>query len=120
MVKYEIVSERDVVIVRIYDAPANGWRTLFVEKDGVIVRYRDGEVAISDVRIYDSMDKNCLFEAENEVYLISAETGKPLGNCGLPSLVQFGKRERADLDEQMRKALAPIVDRLKQIGKKGK
>jgi len=32
----------------------------------------------------------------------------------------FDKRERADLDDQMRKALASIVDRLKQIGKKGK
>jgi hypothetical protein len=94
MVKYEIVSERDVVIVRIYDAPANGWRTIFVEKNGVITRYTNGEDAISDVRVYDTSEKNCLFEAELEVYLKSAETGLPLGSCGLPSLVQFGKHDR--------------------------
>jgi len=35
-------------------------------------------------------------------------------------LYLFDKRERADLDDQMRRALASIVDRLKQIGKKGK
>ena len=91
MVKYEIVSDQDIVIVRIYDAPANGWRTLFVEKDGVITRYMNGEDAISDLRIYDNSDKNCLFEAEQEFYLESAETGLPLATCGLPSLVRFGE-----------------------------
>ncbi len=91
MVKHEIISDHDKVIVHIFDAPANGWRTLFVEKDGLITRYMNGEDAISDVRIYDSSDKNCLFEAELEVYLKSAETGLPLGSCGLPSLVRFGE-----------------------------
>ena len=91
MVKYEIVSDQDVVIVRIYDAPANGWRTLFVERDGIITRYTNGADAISDLRIYDNSDKNRLFEVELEVYLKSAETGMPLASCGLPSLVRFGK-----------------------------
>jgi|SRR5215510_10366574 len=91
MVKYEIVSDQDVVIVRIYDTPANSWRTLFVEKDGIIIRYTNGADAISDVRIYENSDKNCLFNAEIEVYLKSAETGLPLTSCGLPSLVLFGE-----------------------------
>jgi hypothetical protein len=46
-----IVSDRDGVIVCIFDAPASGWRTLFVEKDGVITRYTSGEDAMSSVRI---------------------------------------------------------------------
>jgi hypothetical protein len=91
MVKYEIFSDQDVVIVRIYDAPANSWRTLFVERDGIITRYTNGADAISDVRIYDSSNKNSLFEAELEVYLKSAETGSPPTICGLPSLVRFGE-----------------------------
>lgn len=91
MVKYEIVPDRDNVIVRIFDAPANGWRTLFVEKDGVITRYTNGEDAMSGVRIYDGSDKHCLFEAELDVYLKSARTGLPLDSCGLPSLVRFGE-----------------------------
>jgi hypothetical protein len=35
-------------------------------------------------------------------------------------LYLFDKRERADLDNEERRALASIVDRLKQAGKKGK
>lgn len=95
MVKYEIISDREVVIVRIYDAPANGWRTLFVEKDGIISRYTNGKDAISDVRIYDNTDKDCLFEAELEVYLKSADTGMALASCGLPSLVRFGEPDHS-------------------------
>jgi hypothetical protein len=91
MVKYTILPDRDDVIVRIFDAPASGWRTLFVEKDGVIARYTNGEDAMSGVRIYDDSDKNCLFEAELEVYLQSARTGLPLDSCCLPSLVRFGE-----------------------------
>ncbi|MCI0665682.1 MAG: hypothetical protein L0220_31895, partial [Acidobacteria bacterium] len=65
----------------------------FVEKDGIISRYTNGKDAISDVRIYDNTDKDCLFEAELEVYLKSADTGMPLGSCGLPSLVRFGESD---------------------------
>jgi hypothetical protein len=34
MVRYEIVSDCDGVSVRIFDAPAGGWRLLFVERVG--------------------------------------------------------------------------------------
>jgi hypothetical protein len=91
MVRYEIVPDCDGVSVRIFDAPAEGWRTLFVEKDGMIARYEDESGAASGVRIYDSSDKTGVFEAELDVYLEAAATGGSLGACGLPSLVRFGE-----------------------------
>lgn len=91
MVRHEIVPDRNDVIVRIFDAPAGGWRTIFVEKDGLIVRYENRDDALSGVRIYDGADKTMLFGAELEVYLEAATTGRPLGVCGLPSLVRFGE-----------------------------
>jgi hypothetical protein len=91
MVRYEIVPDCDGVSVRIFDAPAEGWRTLFVEKDGMIARYENECEAASGVRIYEGSDKTGVFEAELEVYLESAKTGKTLGDCGLPSLVRFGE-----------------------------
>lgn len=77
--------------VRVFDAPANGWRTLFVEKDGMIARCENECDATSGVRIYEAADKVGVFKAELDVYLESVETGKPLGDCGLPSLVRFGE-----------------------------
>jgi hypothetical protein len=91
MVRYEIVPSHDGISVRILDAPANGWRTLFVEKDGMIARYENEYDAASGVRIYEGSDKTDVFKAELDVYLESAKTGKPLGDCGLPSLVRFGE-----------------------------
>ncbi len=91
MVRHEIVPDCNGVIVRIFDAPAYGWRTIFVEKDGLILRYENGDDALSGVRIYDGADKTALFRAELEVYLEAAATGRPLGVCGLPSLVRFGE-----------------------------
>ncbi len=94
MVRHEIVPDRNDVIVRIFDAPAGGWRTIFVEKDGLIVRYESRDDALSGVRIYDGADKTALFGAEFEVYLEAAATGMPLSVCGLPSLVRFGEPGR--------------------------
>ena len=91
MVRHEIVPNCDGVSVRIFDAPAEGWRALFVEKDGMIARYEDECGAASGVRIYEGSDKTGVFEAELEVYLEAAATGKVLGSCGLPSLVRFGE-----------------------------
>ncbi len=91
MVRHEIVPDRNGVIVRIFDAPANGWRTIFVEKDSVIVRYENCDDALSGVRIYDGADKTAFFRAELEVYLEAAATGRPFGVCGLPSLARFGE-----------------------------
>lgn len=93
MVRYEIVPSHDGISVRIFDAPANGWRTLFMEKDGSIVRYEDDDQATSGLRIYDGADKTALIEAELEVYLEAAATGRALGACGLPSLVRFGEAD---------------------------
>lgn len=93
MVRYETVPDCDGVSVRIFDAPANGWRTLFVEKDGMIARYENECDAASGVRVYESSDKTGVFEAELEVYLEAAATGRPLGACGLPSLVRFGEAD---------------------------
>ncbi|MGH9938177.1 MAG: hypothetical protein ACREAM_18180 [Blastocatellia bacterium] len=91
MFRYEIVPDCDGVSVRIFDAPAEGWRTLFVEKDGMIARCENECDAASGVRIYEGSDKTDVFKAELDVYLESAETGKPLGDCGLPSLIRFGE-----------------------------
>jgi hypothetical protein len=93
MVRYEIVPDCDGVSVCIFDAPANGWRTLFVEKDGMIARYENECDAASGVRIYESSDKTGVFEAELDVYLEAAATGRTLGACGLPSLVRFGEAD---------------------------
>lgn len=91
MVRHEIVPDCDGVSVRIFDAPAEGWRTLFVEKDGMIARYEDESGAASGVRIYEGSDKTGVFKAELEAYLEAAATGRTLGACGLPSLVRFGE-----------------------------
>ncbi len=93
MVRHEILPDCDGVSVRIFDAPAEGWRTLFVEKDGMIARYEDESGAASGVRIYESSDKTGVFEAELDVYLEAAATGRALGACGLPSLVRFGEAD---------------------------
>ncbi|MCG3145097.1 MAG: hypothetical protein HONDAALG_02638 [Gammaproteobacteria bacterium] len=93
MVRYEIVPDCDGVSVRIFDAPAEGWRTLFVEKDGMIARYEDECAAASGVRVYEGSDKSGVFEVELDVYLEAAATGRALGACGLPSLVRFGEAD---------------------------
>lgn len=91
MVEHEITPNRDGYNVRIYDAPAGGWRILFVQKEGAIGAYTAYDDATAGVQIYDRADKTVLFEAELEVYLRSARTGIALDGCGLPSLVRFGE-----------------------------
>src|SRR5262245_9201664 len=91
MVKHEIIPNRDGHSVRIYDAPAGGWRILFGQEEGAIGTYTAYEDAMAGVQIYDCSDKTVLFEAELEVYLRSARTGIALDGCGLPSLVRFGE-----------------------------
>jgi hypothetical protein len=91
MVRHEIVPDREDVIVRIYDAPAKGWRTIFVEKGGFIVRYQKYDEARTGVEIYERANKIAFFEAEVEVYLEAAATGNPLDACGLPALVCLGE-----------------------------
>ncbi len=93
MVQYEIVSNHNGIRIRIFDAPAYGWRTLFTEKGGSIVRYGNDAEATAGLRIYDSADKTALIEAELEVYLKAAATGRTLDDCGLPSLVRFGEAD---------------------------
>lgn len=90
MVEHGIIPDGAELSVRVYDAPARGWRILFVERGGEIGRYLHREHALAGIRIYDLADKAALFEAELGVYLESARTGKTLGGCGLPSLVRFG------------------------------
>jgi hypothetical protein len=77
--------------VRIYDAPAGGWRILFGQTEGAIGTYTTYDDAMEGVRIYDRSDKTVLFEAELDVYLQAARTGIALVGCGLPSLVRFGE-----------------------------
>ncbi len=91
LVKHEIISDGEGLSVRIYDAPASGWRILFVQKDGAIARYTSKDHALAGVGIYDRSDKTALFDAEIEVYLASARTGRALGECGLSSVVRFGE-----------------------------
>jgi len=91
MVNHEIIPDGEELSVRIYDAPAGGWRLLFVQKDGAIARYTRKDQALAGVQIYDRSDKAALFDAEMEVYLASAHTGRPLGECGLSSVVRFGE-----------------------------
>jgi len=90
MVKHEIVPDGEELNVSVYDAPANGWRCLIVQQNAAIARYTDYERALAGVRIYDGSDKATLVEAELKVYLEAAGTGKPLGQCGLASLVRIG------------------------------
>jgi hypothetical protein len=92
VVEHKIVSNRDRYSVRIYDAPAGGWRILFGQKEGVIEMYTTYDDTMEGVRIYDRSDKTVLFEAELEVYLQSARTGIALSGCGLPSLIRFGEQ----------------------------
>ncbi len=92
MGEYEIVPNRDGYSVRIYDAPAGGWRILFGQEEDAIGTYTTYEYAMAGVQIYDRSDKTVLFEAELEVYLRSARTGIALDGCGLPSLVRFGEQ----------------------------
>jgi hypothetical protein len=77
--------------VRIYDAPAGGWRILFGQTEGATGTYTTYDDAMAGVRVYDRSNKAVLFEAELDVYLQSARTGIALGGCGLPSLVRFGE-----------------------------
>jgi len=91
MVKHEIIPDGEELSVRIYDAPASGWRMLFVQKDGAIARYTHKDQALTGMGIYDCSDKTALCDAEIEVYLASARTGRPLGECGLSSVVRFGE-----------------------------
>jgi len=92
MVRYEILSGNGDLSVRIYDAPAYGWRILFVEREGSITKYASEDHALVGLEIYERSDKAILFEAEIGVYLDAARTGKALGECGLPSLVRFEDR----------------------------
>ncbi len=91
MVDHEIVPDGDGFSVRIFDAPAGGWRILFGETETAIGTYTTYDDAKAGVRVYDRSDKTVLFEAEFEVYLQSARTGMALDSCGLPSLVRFGE-----------------------------
>jgi hypothetical protein len=93
MVRYEVLSDSEELSVRIYDAPAFGWRVLFMEEGNSITRYVSRDQALAGIRIYDRSDKVALLDAEVEVYLEAARTGKALNECGLPSLVRF---ENAD------------------------
>lgn len=93
MIRHGIFPNHDGVSIRIFDAPANGWRTLFTEKDGSVVKYENADEATVGLHIYDSADKTTLIEAELEVYCEAAATGRTLGECGLPSLVRFGKAD---------------------------
>ena len=90
MVGYEIVSRDGELSVRIYDAPACGWRILFVEREGSIAKYECQDHAQAGIEIYDRSDKTILFDMENEIYLEAVRTRKALDQCGLPSLVRFG------------------------------
>jgi hypothetical protein len=89
MVRYEVLSDKEELSVRIYDAPAFGWRILFVEECGSITRYVNKDHALAGISIYDRSDKASLLDAEAEVYLEAARTGKALDECGLPALVRF-------------------------------
>ncbi len=93
MVRYEIISNHNGLRIRIFDAPANSWRTLFVEKNGSIVRYENDVEATAGLRIYDGADKTAFIKAELDVYLKAAATGRVLGDYGLPSLVRFGEAD---------------------------
>jgi len=93
MLAHEIIEDDEGMGVRIYDAPANGWRILFVQRDEVIARYTDKDKAKADIAIYDRADKAALFDAEMNIYAESARTGKALSQCGLSSLVRFGEPE---------------------------
>jgi hypothetical protein len=91
VVDHEIVQNGDGFSVRIYDAPAGGWRILFEQKEGAIGAYTTYDDAMTGVRVYDRSDKTVLFEAELDVYLQAARTGIALDGCGLSSLVRFGE-----------------------------
>lgn len=93
MVAHEIIADDKEVSVRIHDAPANGWRILFVQRDDVISRYTNKDKARAGIEIYDRADKAALFDAEMNIYVESAQTGKALSQCGLSSLVRFGESE---------------------------
>jgi len=93
MLAHEIIEDDEEMSVRIYDAPANGWRILFVQRDGVIARYTDKGKAMAGMEIYDRAEKAALFDAEMDAYVESAQTGKALSQCGLSSLVRFGESE---------------------------
>lgn len=93
MVRHRIIPDDNELRVRIYDAPANGWRALFVEIGGEIGMYLRHDQALARVKDYDRAEKEHLFEAELKVYLESARTGKALGKCSLQSPVRFGDRD---------------------------
>ena len=91
MIEHEIVQNSGGFSVRIYDAPADGWRIVFGQTEGAIGAYTTYDDAMAGVQVYDRSDKTVLLEAELDVYLQSARTGIALGGCGLPSLVRFGE-----------------------------
>lgn len=91
MVRHEIIADGEELSVRVYDGPAGGWRLLFVQKDGAIARYTSKDYALTGAQIYNCADKTALCDAEIEAYLASARTGRPLGECGLSSVVRFGE-----------------------------
>ncbi len=93
MVNHKIIADDGEWRVRIHDAPASGWRPLFVEDSGKLGLYPDHDQALASVINYDKADKEDLFKAELEVYVKSATTGKALVDCGLSGLVRFGDHD---------------------------
>jgi hypothetical protein len=93
MVEYTVIPSSEGLLVQIYDAPASGWRILFVESNGQLRNYVSRDHALAGIEIYSGTDKTALFEAELSVYHDSAKTGKSLGECGLKALVRFGDRD---------------------------
>lgn len=94
MVAHELIPDDESLNVRIYDAPANGARMLFTERDKLIAKYANESDARAGVGIYDRADKEALLSAELSVYVDAARTGKALGQCGLPSLARLTEGDR--------------------------
>jgi hypothetical protein len=93
MVEYTILPSSGGLKIQIYDAPASGWRSLFVEKDGEIGNYTGRDHAEAGVEIYSRADKTIILEAELAVYQEAARTGKSLGECGLKSIIHLGDQD---------------------------
>jgi hypothetical protein len=93
MAEYAIIPSSEGLKVQIYDAPASGWRSLFVERDGEIGNYIDRGHAEAGIEIYSRADKTIILEAELAVYQEAVRTGKSLGECGLQSIVHFGDQD---------------------------
>jgi hypothetical protein len=119
VVEHEIVPDGDGFSVRIYDAPAGGWRILFGETEGAIGTYTTYDDAKAGVRVYGRSDKTVLFEEEFEVYLQSARTGMTLDSFGLPSLVRFGELNHCAYATFILSEAFVIKSDLKIIGYRG-